>query len=224
MSRMFKTVTRTWNPFTGCLFDCTYCWAKKLVQERLQPQGKKYRAGFIPTFHPDEFDRRFKPGDFVFVSDMGDIAYARLEWRLAIIERAGKFPDTKFLFQSKNPAMFSSPLFKLPNIYLGTTLESDIDHGATRAPSPLMRYRDLRNVEHPHKFISIEPVMDFDLSTLVRWIGDISPEIVEVGADNYHSNLPEPPWEKVQELLEALRKFVPRVVEKDGLERLKGGR
>ena len=221
MSRMFKTITRTWNPFTGCLFSCTYCWARKLVEERLQPQAKKYRDGFIPAFHPDELSRRFKPGDFVFVSDMGDIAFARLEQRRAIVRRVSEFPETCFLFQSKDPGIFEGPTFSnLPNAYLGTTLETNRDYGLTRALSPLNRYLVMRRLDHARKFISIEPVMDFELEVLVDWMRQIKPDIVEIGADNYHNCLPEPPWEKVEALLEALREFVPRVIEKDRLHRL----
>lgn len=222
MTRMFKTITRTWNPYTGCLFDCAYCWARQLVKERLQPQGKKYKDGFIPSFHSEELNRRFKPGDFVFVSDMGDISFATGEWRRIIIEKVAEFPDAKFLFQSKDPSILHSTLLRLPNIYVGTTIETNRDYGVTKAPPPFARYMHLWNVAHAHKFLSIEPVMDFDLETLVRWVRNIQPEIVEVGADNYSNNLPEPAWDKVEALLETLRKFVSSVVEKEGLERLKG--
>ena len=133
MSRMFKTVTRTWNPFTGCGFGCTYCWARRLVETRLANSGK-YRNGFVPTFHPGELSRHFKPDDFVFVSDMGDIAWARHEWKVAIVERVSKFPNTKFLFQSKDTVTFRSPLFNLPNIYLGTTIEANRDYSVGLAP------------------------------------------------------------------------------------------
>lgn len=64
--------------------------------------------------------------------------------------------------------------------------------------------------------------MDFDLGGFVHWLEMLRPEIVEIGADNYKHHLNEPPWWKVEALLEELRRFVPRVVEKDGLERLKG--
>jgi DNA repair photolyase len=222
---MFKTITKTWNPYSGCLFDCTYCWARKLVLEKLQPQGKKYKDGFSPAFHPEELTKTFKPGDFVFVSDMGDIAFAELEQRRAIVRRVSEFPETRFLFQTKDPRIYDGPTFNnRPNVYLGTTLETNRNYGITRAPSPLERYLAMVSLKTrcTHKFVSIEPIMDFDLNTLVRWIDNIQPEIVEVGADNYGNNLPEPLWEKVESLIGELRRFVPRVVEKDGLGRLKG--
>ncbi len=63
--------------------------------------------------------------------------------------------------------------------------------------------------------------MDFDLVTFVRWIGNIKPEIIEIGADNYNHNLPEPNPDKVNALLKLLRDICPTVIEKHGLERLK---
>jgi len=80
--------------------------------------------------------------------------------------------------------------------------------------------RDPRLERFP-KFVSIEPVMRFDLGRLLKIIWAIRPAIIEVGADNYGHNLPEPTWEEVQELLRRLREICPDVKEKDGLERLR---
>ena len=190
--------------------------------EKLQPQGKKYKDGFAPSFHPNEFNRRFKPDDFVFVSDMGDIAFAQIAERQAIADYCANFPETRFLLQTKDPWIFEGHIFNKPNFYLGVTLETNRPYPVTQAPTPFERYIKIQSGTFKVRFVSIEPIMDFDLKTLMRWIGHIKPEIVEVGADNYSNHLVEPPWEKVEALLESLRKFVPRVVEKDGLERLKG--
>ena len=62
-------------------------------------------------------------------------------------------------------------------------------------------------LKSPHKFISIEPVMDFDIEVLVRWMQDIHPEIVEIGYDNYAHHLPEPPLSKTEELIKSLSTF-----------------
>ncbi len=223
MSRMFKTITKTWNPFTGCLFNCTYCWSRKLVTGRLKDTPKYRENGFALTFHPNELKTKFKPKEFVFVSSMGDISFANnYEWE-AILRVIRNYPDTKFLVQTKSPMLFLNNWQWPLHVYHGTTIETNRKNELiSKAPPVTRRYHDMRYNGHPHKFISIEPVMDFDLDILLEWIKEISPEIVEVGADNYHNHLVEPPWEKVEALLEALCKFVPRVVEKDGLERLRG--
>lgn len=207
----------TWNFFTGCNFNCSYCWARKLVEGRLK---KSYPNGFIPTTHPERFNRHFKPDDFVFVISMGDIAFAPSVVEDYIITVAHRYPKTKFLLCSKMPDIFRKIKFHQPNIYLGTTLETNRDYHLTQAPSPRDRYLAMRDLTHPHKFIPIEPIMDFDLLTFVRWIGHIKPEIIEVGADNYHNNLPEPSSQKLESLLTHLKHICPTVIEKDGLERL----
>jgi len=82
----------------------------------------------------------------------------------------------------------------------------------------------MRALDHPKKFISIEPICDFDLDEMLSWMEEIKPDIIEVGADNYHNDLPEPPWEKVEKLLAGLKTICPTVVEKDGLDRLCNGK
>ena len=72
MGKMFKTITQTWNPFTGCEWRCSYCWARRLAEGKLK---KQYQHGFVPEFHPNRVERHFKPGEFVFVSSMGDISF-----------------------------------------------------------------------------------------------------------------------------------------------------
>lgn len=223
MSRMFKTVTKTWNPVIGCLHDCVYCWARDLAEGKLKVRSGKYVDGFEPRFFERELTKKFKPGQFVFVSDMGDLygKWVPRDWILRVLAIEQAFPEVNFLNQTKNPERFHEFWFP-PNAYLGTTIETNRDYGVTKAPSPATRYLELWIIEHPHKFVSIEPIMDFDLDELVGWMRDIKPDIIEIGADNYGHGLPEPPWEKVERLLQCLRQICPRVVEKDGLERLKG--
>lgn len=206
----------TWNLFTGCNFNCSYCWARKLAEGRLK---YSYPNGFIPTTHPNRFSKRFKPDDFVFPISMGDISFAPsvvVDW---IITTAKKYPDTKFLLCSKDPAIFKLVKFYQPNLYLGTTLESNRKYKGTKAPLPYQRYMIMRDLSCQHKFLSLEPLMDFDLE-FIKWIEHINPEIVELGADNYHNNLPEPNSEKTNALLNYLKQNCPVVIEKDGLERL----
>lgn len=219
-SKMFsyngKRMT-TWNLFTGCNFRCSYCWARQLAEGRLK---RYYPNGFVPTTHPDRFDKHFKPDEFVFPVSMGDISFAPpLVWR-NVIKSVCDYPETNFLLCTKNPSIYS-PYQYLPNdkLYLGTTIETNRRYNYSKAPIPYVRAVDLRNIHFPKKFLSIEPIMDFDLEFL-KWIDQIAPSIVEVGADNYHNNLPEPNPDKVNALLKFLKNICPIVVEKAGLERL----
>ena len=225
MSRMFRSITSTWNVFKGCRFECVYCCARALAETRLK-NSPRYKDGFKPRLIEEELRRRFKPGLFIFVCFMGDIAFATREEFLRILARIREFPGTLFLIQSKNPEQLYTWWHDwgigLPaHAYLGTTIESNRNYGLSKAPPPIDRFRYLTGYPHNRKFLSIEPIMDFDLDVLVSWVRIINPNIVEVGADNYGHHLPEPEWGKVEELLKELRKVCPTVVEKEGLERLK---
>ena len=223
MSRMFKSITKTWDVFVGCLFDCSYCNARKAALTRFKHLAR-YKDGFKPHLVESELDRKFKPGEFIFVTYMGDIAFASIEEIYLILDRIKQFPETRFLIQTKCPAIFKGWGFLFPpNVYLGTTLETDKPHSFSEAPIPEVRAKWLAHFPHPHKFVSIEPIMDFEPKYFLYMIENIKPEIIEVGADNYHNHLPEPNPFKLDFLLTALRTICPTVIEKSGLERLKEG-
>jgi len=222
---------RTWNVFVGCGFDCIYCSARRLALTRLK-YSPRYRDGFNPHLEEKDLGRKFRPGDFVFVGYMGDISFASRPVIINILERIVAQPEVKFLFCTKNPLIYWRWNLIYPNnLYLGATIESNYDLGlSNKAPAPYFRYIAMKALDHPHKFISIEPLVDFDLSTFIDWMKQIRPEIIEIGPDNYHNNLPEPVGDlpvvdaagKVRRLLEMLRDFCPTVVEKPGLNRLLG--
>lgn len=53
-SRMFSVVSKTWNPVTGCLHGCVYCWARRLAETKLRT-ARRYRMGFVPRLNEEEF-------------------------------------------------------------------------------------------------------------------------------------------------------------------------
>lgn len=211
---------KVWNLFTGCNFNCSYCWARKLAETRLK---SSYPNGFIPTTHLDRFNKRFKPDDFVFVCSMGDISFApSVVWNQVYIT-AQNHPDTRFLLCTKNPLVYQKLAWRLDNVYYGVTIETDKNYKVSWAMRPLDRYLAFKEVNHPHKFLSIEPVMSFNLDVFVGWIADIKPEIIEIGADNYHNNLPEPQPQYLRQFIDIIKRYTPVVIQKQGLSRLTEG-
>jgi hypothetical protein len=65
---------------------------------------------------------------------------------------------------------------------------------------------DILQITHiPKRFISIEPILDFDLDEFLEAIDDITPEFgVAIGYDNYNHHLPEPTLEKTMALIKGL--------------------
>jgi len=218
-NKMFSFITETWNPVTGCKHHCIYCWARKLALTKLKGT-RKYRNGFKPTIHLEEFKRKFN-GGVVFVSDMGDLfgEFVPSEWIQKVIDYTAKFPNTYFLFMTKNPARYHEFIDEFPtNAILGATIETDRDdlyrkYRISRAPLPSQRYLAMKELEWDKKFISIEPILDFNPEKFPRWIEEISPIMVYVGYDNYSWKLPEPTLHSTMEIIEKLREFTV-VIEK----------
>jgi len=218
---MFQFVTRTWNPIKGCLHNCVYCWARRLAETKLK-STRKYRDGFLPRFFPHELNVRFKPNEFVFVADMGDMfgKWVPDSWIKSVINVTKRFPKTTFLFLTKNPARYQDfvDLFG-DNCILGATIETNRNYNVTKAPPPAKRYKAMKEIDFDRKFVSIEPVMDFDYITFYEWIRDIGPEMVAIGYDNYNNGLPEPPVSKVRRFISDLEKFTKvwvKTIKEDG--------
>ena len=57
--KMFTIVSETWNPVTGRLHDCTYCWARHLALTKLR-HTPRYREGFKPRLNQEELRKRFR--------------------------------------------------------------------------------------------------------------------------------------------------------------------
>ena len=205
---------KTFNPVSGCLHSCSYCFGRKLAEGRLR-HTPRYQGGFKPQLNDAELDKRFKPGETVFVVSMGDLfgSWVPAYWIDAVLETCRASPEIRFLFLTKNPARYGAFLSSLPPLaYLGATIESTyVEPEISKAPRPWERYIALAQLNYPRKFVSIEPIMDFDPwdspTGLVGWLRDIGPEFVYIGMDNHFSRLPEPTLEKTMSLIEALRAF-----------------
>jgi protein gp37 len=207
--KMFNIVTKTWNPVTGCLHGCVYCWARELACTKLK-NSHRYKEGFQPRINEAEFLVKFKERDFVFVSDMGDLFGDAVPggWILKVLEHAARFPKAFFLFLTKNPGRYEEFLSQMPyNAILGTTIETNrdktyIEFTSSQAPKPSLRYEAMKKLEWDKKFISIEPIMDFDFGVMLKWIEEIFPFLVYIGYDNYNHELPEPTLNKTMQLLD----------------------
>ena len=239
-SRMYeadgKTV-RTWNVFKGCNFDCAYCVQREQAKRQKHRCVKCYN--YEPHLHSERLGEKFKAGETVFVVAAGDISFASFEEFNKILEVTNYYLDTTFYIQSKNPAYFNEYIERHSsdiggNIVFGTTIETNYTFPLAHCPriskAPLCSNRknamvELRHhkslnemlkiiyhQEEPSEYVTIEPTLLFDVSTMVEWIKAISPVFVYVGYLDKLSRakklqLPEPPLVKVKELCQELAKF-----------------
>jgi DNA repair photolyase len=199
---------KTWNPVKGCLHECIYCWAKKYAIERLC-NTEKYKDGFAPKLAENELSKRFR-NQFVFVSDMGDLFgdWVPSEWILKVIDATRRSSSSDFLFLTKNPKRYKEFVHLCrENIVLGATIETNRVYDFSKAPPVTERAQVMAELDWKRKYISIEPILDFDFEQLVQMIENVTPERVAIGYDNYDNRLPEPSLPKTKQLIEKLNTF-----------------
>jgi protein gp37 len=182
------------------------------------------RWGTQKEIHLDEAELKtdLGAGNFIFAGSSCDLMADNIpgEWLDRIFRHLEKYPDNTYLLQSKNPARFAFfPIKK--NMIISTTVESDFEANLfSNAPPAAARVMALGGLNDSiKKMVTIEPVMDFNTKELLRLIKWVNPIQVNIGADSGNHNLPEPPAEKIKELITELKTFT-RVVEKKNLRRL----
>jgi len=203
---MYEFVTHTKNYVKGkCYHDCRYCYVKRwgeLKPVRLDQKELKEDMG---------------SGNVIFVGSSCDMFATdiNLFWIDEIIQHCNKYDNT-YLFQSKNTIRISHMMerFIFPKkTIVCTTIETNREYPTImgNSPSPWDRVIGMNKIaeidETIPRYVTIEPIMDFDLPEMVRLIELIRPNQVNIGADSGGNNLPEPTKEKLLQLIDELKKF-----------------
>jgi len=115
----------TWNPATGCLHGCSYCFAERIAKRF--SGSKAFPDGFKPRFHPERLGEplKIKKPSVIFVSDMGDLFgdWVPEKCITEVLGVVGECPQHTFLFLTKNPKRYKR--FNFPkNAWLGTSVEN----------------------------------------------------------------------------------------------------
>jgi hypothetical protein len=166
-------------------------------------------------------------GNFIFVGSSCDMFAEDIpdDWIIPVLIVCNIHNKNKYLFQTKNPARFLAPSIGLSTErdILCTTIETNffIPQIMKAAPEPERRSIGIGKVADAgfKTMVTVEPILDFNLREMLFFIERAKPFQVNIGADSGNNHLPEPPKEKVLELISELEKFT-QVVRKKNLGRL----
>ena len=212
---MYEWVTHTWNTVKGkCPHGCHYCYMKRWGEQK------------PVRFDAKELKVNVGVGNFVFVGSSCDMFAQDIptSWICQTLNHCAKYPQNKYLFQSKNPHRFANFHEIKPNIILGTTIETNrIYPQMGKTPSPENRAGWMNILSKDFKtMVTIEPIMDFDIEDLVDTVTACRPNWVNIGANtNRKIKLVEPAPSKVIDLIDTL-KSISEVKVKPNLRRLMG--
>lgn len=215
MTKMYPERKKNIPVFRSCFYSCCYCAFQKFQKIS---KCQKCRAGENHT-HLEVLKRtppKTKESEFLTVGLSGDVSFMDDMAFRSVISYCQRYSDRTFLIQSKNPEYFLKYLKWIPdNLILGTTIESNVlawvskdglesyDH-ISKAPLPEKRYEAMVKL-NCKKAVTCEPLLDFDLDIMLRWMKDIAPEFIYIGYNNHNHKLPEPSLEKTLKLITKMR-------------------
>jgi ParB/RepB/Spo0J family partition protein len=147
----------SWNPITGCLHNCPYCYARDIAN-RFYPQGfdpviipsalSAARNTKVPSNAQDNVGYRN-----VFVCSMADLFgnWVPADWIEAVLDQVRANPQWNFLFLTKFPIRMAE--FEYPdNAWLGTSV--DLQARVKNAE------RAMSEVKAKVRWLSLEPLLE----------------------------------------------------------------
>lgn len=199
----------SWNPVTGCLHNCPYCYARDIA-------NRFYEQGFKPSLLPERLTapQNQKPREShnlaernIFTCSMADLfgKWVPEEWIEAVMASVRRSPDWNFLFLTKFPKRMIDR--DVPeNVWLGTTVDMQsrvkaVEDAFERVPAHT-------------RWLSIEPLIEplqFSRPELFQW--------VVIGGASASSQTPawSPPFEWVADLYMTFKRAGAAVYLKDNI-------
>jgi hypothetical protein len=171
-------------------------------------------------FDEKELKTDLGSGNFIFVGSSCDIFAQDIpaQWIADTLNYCEKFNNT-YLFQTKNPSRIMDSWLPDKSLVC-TTIETNRWYPEImgNSPKPISRAQAMSYFAI-REFLTIEPIMDFDLKAFIGMIKAFNPRQANIGADSGNNHLPEPSKEKILELIAALEEFTV-VKQKTNLRRL----
>ena len=217
---MYSWVSHTHSLLGGeCSHKCQYCY----VENPRFGRAERYKGPI--RLVEKEFNANYGEGKTIFIEHMNDLFAKDVpsEFICRILEHCKRFPKNTYVLQTKNPARYNEFIgVCIPEgSILGTTIETNRDmSGVSKAPPAKERYEAMKELKF-RKFVTVEPILRFDLEEFSTWLGEINPEFLNIGADSKGNNLIEPTYSEIVQLTDILRgKYGIKIIEKHNMQRL----
>jgi len=214
----------------ACPYKCPYCYVQAIAQRF----GKKAMQGPL-RFAEDELKANYNNpkyyGKTIFVEHTHDLfnPHVTEEWIahvLAKCKQAAKENRVTFVFQTRNPLDVYEYAEELPEgCIFGTTIETNRP-GLGKAPIQEARAAGIGAFQyHPfwkirQTFITIEPILKFDLADMMRLIDIADPTFINIGADSKGTGLEEPTAQEIRDLIAAIKDLGIEIRTKRNLDRI----
>ncbi len=227
----------TWNPVTGCLHGCEYCYARRIASRfgsgitpinggsiavLDEPMKSRYYDAcklvpypfdFLPTFHRYRLGEpaRKTKSQTIFVCSMADLfgKWVPDAWIQEVFEACKAAPQHRYLFLTKNPGRYDKLLHEYmpPNMWFGWSQDGPIGKDTVFSTHHSVR-----------TFVSIEPLL-----RPFEQISVMGVEWVIVGAETGNRKgkvAPKREW--VETIAEACRETRVPIFMKESLRELMG--
>lgn len=232
--------TMSWNPVTGCLHGCQYCYARRIANRfaskdpaavietancksiHVVPELNRYKGkvepypfGFQPTFHSYRLEEpaRTKKPQVIFVCSMADLfgRWVPDEWIAEVFNACLVAPQHKYLFLTKNPDRYDELIDK-------GLIRAEYENFWLGSIVPDMTVRAHWNNKN-HTFWSCEPLMrPWPCGEVNRANAEYFPEWVILGAGTGNRKgkvVPKKRW--IDNIVETCRLMGAKIFMKDSL-------
>lgn len=176
-----------------------------------------------PRLDAAELTSYLECSNFIFVGSSIDMWAEDIpsDWIRIVLDCCNKAAN-KYLFQSKNPSrileFITHPVFH--RSVACTTIETNRSYPDVMCNSPVIeeRVRAMEKIADLgiETYVTLEPLMQFDLDELVGYIKRCKPKQVNLGRNtNRKIEIPEPTADEVKALVAELGKFAKVEIKKN---------